>query len=168
MTGAFITVEGIDGSGKTTHLDFMQNWLQQHKRQVVRTREPGGTELGEILREILLQKNNCQIGGSAELLLFFAARAQHLDEVIRPALAAGQWILCERFIDSTYAYQGGGRGLAATKISVLEQLIHSELQPNLTMLLDVELKVSRARVHHKILQRANGEGEGEKLRDNKK
>ncbi len=153
--GAFITVEGPDGSGKTTHIDFIQQWLGARGARVVRTREPGGTALGERLRELLLAtdgadgadgENSAPIFERAELLLFFAARAQHIDEVISPALASGEWVLSDRFTDATYAYQGGGRGMAMADIAILEQWTQGALQPDLTLLLDVPPEVGRARV----------------------
>ena len=107
--GKFITVEGQDGAGKSTNIEIIEAVLQQHNIEYVHTREPGGTELGEKLRALLLNDSDAMIGDTAELLIIFAARAQHLDEVIKPALAAGKWVLCDRFTDATYAYQGGGR-----------------------------------------------------------
>lgn len=151
MKGAFITVEGADGSGKTTHIDFIERWLQDCGIQVVHTREPGGTALGEVLREILLKSDGTPISERAELMLFFAARAQHLAEVISPALASGKWVLSERFTDATYAYQGGGRGMSMKDIAALEKLTQGELQPDLTMWLDVPPQIGRARVLQKDL-----------------
>lgn len=145
MRGAFISVEGIDGSGKTTHIDFIENWLREHGAQVTRTREPGGTAVGELLREILLT-SHVPISERCELMLMFAVRTQHLDEVIVPALNAGTWVLCERFIDSTYAYQGGGRGIDAQDIATLEKWVQRDLQPDLTVLLDVPLEIALARM----------------------
>ncbi|MDD9885479.1 MAG: dTMP kinase [Gammaproteobacteria bacterium] len=151
--GAFITVEGADGAGKTTHLDFIERHLRSHGHAVTRSREPGGTALGERLRGLLLggldADADAAISDRAELLLVFAARAQHLDEVIAPALAAGRWVLCDRFTDATYAYQGGGRGLDARAIAVLEQWTHGELQPDLTLLLDVPVEVGQARTRRR-------------------
>ena len=162
MKGAFITVEGADGAGKTTHLDFIQRWLTERGASVVRTREPGGTALGELLREILLDKDGAPISGRAELLLFFADRAQHLDEVIEPALAAGKWVLSDRFTDATYAYQGGGRGMAMKDIATLETLTQGTLQPDLTMLLDVPPEVGRMRVLQKDLTMLNTSADAER------
>ena len=162
MKGAFITVEGADGAGKTTHLDFIQRWLTARGASVVRTREPGGTALGELLREILLDKDGAPISGRAELLLFFADRAQHLDEVIEPALAAGKWVLSDRFTDATYAYQGGGRGMAMKDIATLETLTQGTLQPDLTMLLDVPPEVGRMRVLQKDLTMLNTSADAER------
>jgi len=122
------------------------DWLENAGHRVIRTREPGGTELAEKLREILLDRNNISLSGRAELLLMFAARAQHLEELIRPALARGDWVLCDRFTDATWAYQGGGRERPLDEIESLERLVHGDLQPDLTLLLDlpVELGLKRA------------------------
>ena len=150
MNGAFITVEGADGAGKTTHLDFIQRWLTARGASVVRTREPGGTALGELLREILLDKDGAvPISDRCELLLIFAARAQHLDEVIVPALTAGKWVLCDRFTDATYAYQGGGRGIDDAAIAALERWAQGTLQPDLTVVLDVPVEVGEARTRRR-------------------
>lgn len=146
MQGRFITVEGGEGAGKSTMMAHIMNWLEQHGHHVVRTREPGGTQLAETIREILLDKDNDSLSDLAELLLVFASRAQHLEEVIRPALARGDTVLCDRFTDATWAYQGGGRRISADDIAVLEELVHGDLQPDLTLLLDlpVEQGMSRA------------------------
>lgn len=137
MKGLFITFEGGEGAGKSTMMDNVINWFSQRGHSVVRTREPGGTQTAEKIREILLDREHEQLDGLAELLLVFAARAQNLAEVIRPALDAGQTVICDRFTDATWAYQGGGRGLNAADISSLEQLVHGDLQPDLTLLLDL-------------------------------
>lgn len=146
MQGRFITVEGGEGAGKSTMMAHIMNWLEQHGHRVVRTREPGGTQLAETIREILLDKDNDSLSDLAELLLVFASRAQHLEEVIRPALARGETVLCDRFTDATWAYQGGGRRISADDIATLEELVHGDLQPDLTLLLDlpVEQGMSRA------------------------
>jgi dTMP kinase len=146
MRGRFITIEGGEGAGKSTMMDRVADWLEKAGHRVIRTREPGGTDLAEKLREILLDRNNISLSGRAELLLMFAARAQHLEELIRPALARGDWVLCDRFTDATWAYQGGGRGLPLGEIESLETLVHGDLQPDLTLLLDlpVELGLKRA------------------------
>jgi dTMP kinase len=146
MRGRFITMEGGEGAGKSTMMGRVADWLESAGHRVVRTREPGGTDLAEKLREILLDRNNISLSGRAELLLMFAARAQHLEELIRPALARGDWVLCDRFTDATWAYQGGGRGLPLGEIESLETLVHGDLQPDLTLLLDlpVELGLKRA------------------------
>jgi len=155
--GTFITVEGGEGAGKTTMMDRMVDWLAAHGRHVVRTREPGGTELAEKLREILLVKGNAGLSGQAELLLMFASRAQHLDEVIRPALHRGDTVLCDRFTDATWAYQGGGRGLPLDDIAALERLVHGDLQPDLTLLLDLPVEQG--------LRRASKRGESDRFEE---
>jgi dTMP kinase len=147
--GTFITVEGGEGAGKTTMMDRMAEWLAARGRTVVRTREPGGTELAEKLREILLDKKTVGLSGQAELLLMFAARAQHLAELIRPALQRGDTVLCDRFTDATWAYQGGGRGLPLEDIGALEHLVHGDLQPELTLLLDIPVAQGLRRASHR-------------------
>ncbi len=145
--GKFITLEGGEGVGKTTNLAFIKDYLEQHKITVVVTREPGGTPLAEKLRQLLLDKNSEAISDKAELLLIFAARAQHIKHVIEPALARGDWVLCDRFTDATYAYQGGGRNMRVSTITWLENLVQGNLKPDLTLLFDapVELGLERAR-----------------------
>ncbi len=137
MRGRFITLEGSEGAGKSTNLAFIHSSLEQAGIEVLLTREPGGTELGETIREMLLDARQTRICDDTELLLMFAARAQHLHEVIRPALDAGKWVLCDRFTDATYAYQGGGRGIASERIATLEQWVQGELRPDLTFFLDL-------------------------------
>jgi dTMP kinase len=146
MRGRFITVEGIEGAGKSTMIERVEAWLEGSGHRVVRTREPGGTVLAEELREILLDKDNAALASLTELLLMFAARAQHLAEKIRPALAAGETVLCDRFTDATWAYQGGGRQLPHEEIAALENLVHGDLQPDLTLLLDLPVELGLARV----------------------
>lgn len=143
--GRFITVEGTEGVGKTTNLDFIQECLQHQGIDVIRTREPGGTPLAENIRELLLAPREEPVAELTELLLMFAARAQHLQQVILPALNAGQWVLCDRFTDATYAYQGGGRGMDISRIAVLEQLVQASLRPDLTLLLDLPVSTGLAR-----------------------
>jgi dTMP kinase len=140
MSGLFITVEGGEGAGKSTQIARMATWLEAQGHTVVLTREPGGTRLAERLREQLLDRQNEDLGALTELLLMFAARAQHLHELIRPALARGETVVCDRFTDATWAYQGGGRGLPDDAISTLEQLVHGDLHPQLTLLLDLPVK----------------------------
>ena len=140
MRGRFITIEGGEGAGKSTMMGRVMNWLEIAGHRVIGTREPGGTDLAEKLREILLDRNNISLSGQAELLLLFAARSQHLDQLIRPALARGDWVLCDRFTDATWAYQGGGRGLPRNEIDALETLVHGDLQPDLTLLLDLPVE----------------------------
>lgn len=135
----FITVEGIEGCGKTTNLAYIENYLISRGVRVLTTREPGGTPLAESLRELLLADRDEVVDPHAELLIIFAARAQHFNRVIRPALERGCWVLCDRFTDATYAYQGGGRGLPLDVIEQLEKLIQKGQQPNTTFLLDVDV-----------------------------
>lgn len=143
MRGKFITFEGIDGAGKSSHIEWLAELLRQKGLSVNVTREPGGTELGENLRELLLQKS---MHLETETLLMFAARREHLAELIEPALAKGEWVICDRFSDATYAYQGGGRGLERHKLQQLEQWVHGHLQPDLTLLFDLPLDVARERI----------------------
>lgn len=143
--GKFITLEGGEGVGKTTNLAVLEHTLQSAGIEFIKTREPGGTPLAEQVRELLLAKRDEAVDPTAELLLVFAARAQHLNTVIKPALAAGKWVLCDRFTDATYAYQGAGRGLSLTTIAALEQLVQNELQPDMTFLLDVDVQIGLAR-----------------------
>jgi dTMP kinase len=147
IRGKFITLEGGEGVGKTTNLVFIKDYLQQHNISVVVTREPGGTVLAEKIRHLLLDKDSEAISEQAELLLIFAARAQHIKHVIEPALAQGDWVLCDRFTDATYAYQGGGRNMRISTIEWLENLVQGNLRPDLTVLLDapVEIGIERAR-----------------------
>lgn len=145
--GRFITLEGGEGSGKSTNLRYIQALLQERQIDVIVTREPGGTELAEKIRNLLLEKHEESLTSDAELLLMFAARSQHIQHVILPALRRGQWVLCDRFTDSTFAYQGGGRNMDVNKISWLEQTVQGDLRPGLTLLLDtpVEIGLQRAK-----------------------
>lgn len=151
MSGYFITLEGIEGVGKTTNLNYVREKLEQRGIEVVVTREPGGTPLGEQIRELLLTPRDESIANMAELLMVFAARAQHLESVIVPALERGAWVLCDRFTDATFAYQGGGRQLDAEPVAMLEKLVQDRCRPNLTLLLDlpVETGLARARARGK-------------------
>jgi dTMP kinase len=135
--GIFITLEGVEGAGKSTHLSYIAKQLQQAGREVVITREPGGTPLGERIREILLMHKSVAIDGMSELLLMLAARAQHIRDVITPALHNGNTVLCDRFMDSSYAYQGAGRGIPADTITQLSRAACDGLKPDLTLLFDV-------------------------------
>ena len=146
MRGCFITLEGGEGVGKSTNLDFVRVHLTAAGKTVRVSREPGGTALGERIRELLLDRHETGMAADTELLLMFAARAQHLAEVIRPALERGEWVLCDRFTDATYAYQGDGRGLPAGRIAILEQWTQDGLRPDLTLLLDAPLDVGHGRV----------------------
>lgn len=139
----FITLEGIDGAGKSTHLNWLAERLRSQGKSVLVTREPGGTPLGEALRELLLHQ---AMHLETEALLMFAARREHLDKVILPALHEGTWVISDRFTDASFAYQGGGRGLDESKLKTLEQWVQQDLQPDLTLLFDVTLEVSRQRL----------------------
>lgn len=143
MNGKFITFEGIDGAGKSSHVEWLAELLRARGVVVQVTREPGGTALGEKLRELLL---NDPMHLETETLLMFAARREHLAKLIEPALARGEWVICDRFSDATYAYQGGGRGLDRSKFLTLEHWVHGHLQPDLTLLFDLPLEVARERI----------------------
>jgi dTMP kinase len=145
VTGLFITLEGPEGAGKSTNRDYLAERLRAEGVEVVLTREPGGTPLAERIREVLLAPGEEQMNPDTELLLVFAARAQHLAEVIRPALARGAVVICDRFTDSTYAYQGGGRGLSLERIAALETFVQGDLRPDLTLLFDLPVEVGMAR-----------------------
>lgn len=144
--GRFITLEGIEGVGKSTQLAFIQRYLKQAKQSLVVTREPGGTSVAETLRHIVLKQHEEAITPEAELLLLFAGRAQHIAHVIQPALNAEKWVICDRFTDATYAYQGGGRHLPLEHIQTLEQWVQKDLQPDCTFLLDAPVKTAMRRV----------------------
>jgi dTMP kinase len=144
MAGLFISVEGIDGAGKTTHLQWIRGYFTHRGRRVVATREPGGTPLGEDLRELLLN-SEYPIHPETEALLMFAARREHLDRVILPALAEGQVVLCDRFTDATFAYQGWGRGVSLARLEILEEWVQGGLQPDLTLFFDVPVHVGHQR-----------------------
>ena len=139
----FITFEGIDGAGKSTHIAFVSQYLQQRGIDLVSSREPGGTQLGEKLRELVLHET---MHLETEALLMFASRREHIAQVIAPALARGAWVISDRFTDASFAYQGGGRGMDLAKLDALEQWVHPQLQPDLTLLFDVPLDVARARL----------------------
>lgn len=145
MKGMFITVEGIEGVGKSTNMEYIHRQLQAAGRDVLVTREPGGTPLAEAIRALLLDPVHTGMDMLCELQLVFAARAEHLAKVIRPALEAGQWVLCDRFTDATYAYQGGGRGVDTAIIARLEDLVQGGFRPDLTLLLDVPVATGLAR-----------------------
>ena len=148
----FITFEGVDGAGKSTHLAWFADKLRQRGLDVVVTREPGGTPLGEQLREILL---NQPMNIGTEALLMFAARMEHIEQVIRPALHIGKWVISDRFSDASFAYQGGGRGMDWEKLRQLEQWVHPDLQPDLTVLFDVPVDVARQRLRRSDIARTN-------------
>jgi dTMP kinase len=141
--GRFVTFEGIDGAGKSTQIAFVERWLRGRGVDVLPTREPGGTPIGESLREMILHR---PMQPRTETLLMFAARCEHVLAVIEPALAAGRWVLCDRFTDATYAYQSGGRGIAEADVAALARWVHPRLQPDLTLLFDLEPEVAAARL----------------------
>ncbi|MGE0372665.1 MAG: dTMP kinase [Gammaproteobacteria bacterium] len=143
--GCFITLEGIEGVGKSTNLAFIRALLEEHGAEVIVTREPGGTPLGEEIRELLLDHRHDGMSADTELLLMFAARAEHIARVIKPALAAGAWVLCDRFTDATFAYQGGGRGLGFGRVAALADWVHRGLSPDLTLLFDLPAGVGLQR-----------------------
>jgi len=145
VSGLFITLEGPEGAGKSTNREYLAARLREQGVDVVMTREPGGTPLAERIRELLLAPSEERMAVDTELLLMFAARAQHLAEVIRPALARGAVVLCDRFTDATYAYQGGGRGLPVERIAILENFVQGELRPDLTLVFDLPVEVGLAR-----------------------
>jgi len=145
VSGLFITLEGPEGAGKSTNRDYLAARLREQGVDVVMTREPGGTPLAERIRELLLAPSEERMAVDTELLLMFAARAQHLAEVIRPALARGAVVLCDRFTDATYAYQGGGRGLPVERIAILEAFVQGELRPDLTLVFDLPVEVGLSR-----------------------
>lgn len=144
-TARFLTLEGTEGVGKSTNIDFIRRWFELRGIELLLTREPGGTPLAEEIRNLLLARRDEPFDPTAELLLIFAARAQHLNTVIRPALAAGRWVLSDRFTDATYAYQGAGRGLSRETIARLELLVQGELRPDLTLILDIDVATGLAR-----------------------
>lgn len=150
--GTFITLEGIEGAGKSTQMATVQTVLKSYGKKILTTREPGGTPLGEALRSLLLEKTLLDIHKETELLLMFAARAQHLKQVIQPALQAGYWVICDRFTDASYAYQGGGRGIDMKRITLLENWVQGSLRPDLTLLFDlpVDQGLTRAGQRHSM------------------
>ena len=145
--GKFITLEGIDGAGKSTHLAFIAEHLRAAAKQVIVTREPGGTPLGEMLRDMVLSQS---MHVETETLMMFASRREHIDKVIVPALEKGIWVISDRFTDASFAYQGGGRGIASERLEMLEGWVQGDLQPDLTLLFDVSVEVSRERLAFNI------------------
>ena len=161
MTGLFFTLEGPEGAGKSTNREYLAERLREQGIDVLLTREPGGTPLAERIRELLLDPSDEPMAADTELLLVFAARAQHLQQVIRPALAKGSVVLCDRFTDATYAYQGGGRGLSIERIAQLEQFVQGELRPDLTLIFDLPVEIGLARASARgRLDRFEQEGRG--------
>ena len=157
MRGRFITLEGIDGAGKSSHVVWLAGRLGRNGREVVVTREPGGTPLGERLREILLRD---PMDVASETLLLFAARQEHLAKLVRPALARGAWVVSDRFTDATFAYQGGGRGFPAAKLELLEAWVQEGLQPDLTLFFDVPVPIGQARLQAAAAEQDRFEREG--------
>ena len=155
MVAKFITVEGTEGVGKTTNINFIKSWLRQKEVKFVATREPGGTPLAEEIRDLLLKPRDELVVSSAELLLMFAGRAQHLNKVILPALQADTWVLCDRFTDATYAYQGFGRQMSSELIVQLENIVQGDIRPDLTLLLDIPVEIG--------LERANNRGDPDRF-----
>lgn len=149
MSGCLITVEGIEGVGKTTNINWICECLAEQGIPFIQSREPGGTTLAEEIRQLLLTPRDEKMSDLTELLLVFAARAQHLHQLIRPALLRGNWVVCDRFTDATYAYQGGGRGLDMSVIAALENLVQNTLRPDLTLILDIEPALGLARAHQR-------------------
>jgi dTMP kinase len=149
MRGKFVTFEGGEGAGKSTQIARAADWLRAQGVEVVLTREPGGTPRAERLRTLLLERDAEPMPQACELLLMFAARATHLENLVRPSVARGAWVLCDRFTDATYAYQGGGRGLAVQHIDALADLVHADLWPDLTLLFDLPVDVGLARASHR-------------------
>lgn len=146
MTGKFISIEGIEGAGKSTQLAFIQRYLSEQGKQIVVTREPGGTELGEQIRTLLLTPTTTGMASDTELLLMFAARAEHVEQVIKPALESDDWVLSDRFVDATFAYQGGGRGIDLQRISTLSDWTLKGLQTDVTFLFDLPVEIGQQRV----------------------
>lgn len=159
QTARFITLEGGEGVGKTTNVNFITAQLDAAQIPWIKTREPGGTPLAESIRNLLLASNTDAPSDLTELLLMFAGRAQHLDQVIRPALEKGMWVICDRFTDASYAYQGGGRGQSEMTLELLENLVHSNLQPDLTLLLDMSVEKASQRVDNRGQKRDRFEQE---------
>lgn len=153
--GCFITLEGVDGAGKSTQISAIKDHLSTQGITVRVTREPGGTELGERLRSLLLDAKNLRLDTDTELLLMFAARAQHISEVIEPSLASGEWVVSDRFTEATYAYQGGGRGVVDGRIQMLETWVQGAFRPDLTLVLDLPVETG--------IQRIAGRGEGDRF-----
>ena len=147
--GIFITLEGVEGAGKSTLMAYVAEFYADKGRDVIQTREPGGTKTGEQIRAILLDSDNQSLTDNTELLLMFAARMQHIDEVIKPALSAGQIVICDRFTDATYAYQGAGRGLEITRITELENWVQKGMKPDITLLFDIDVETGLRRANQR-------------------
>ena len=153
-SGIFITLEGIEGAGKSTAVEIITSFLRSNKIEFIKTREPGGTEIAEKIRKLLLEHTQEQMHPATEMLLYFAARAQHLNQLIIPSLNEGKWVICDRFTDATYAYQGGGRGIDESKINILEKWVQDDLRPTYTLLFDIEPETGMARIKkNRVLDR---------------
>jgi dTMP kinase len=154
--GIFITFEGVDGAGKSTQLDYAVKYLSESRQDIVQTREPGGTPLSEKLRQLMLDATDAA-DPETEVLLMFAARKEHINRVIAPALDAGSVVICDRFTDATFAYQGGGSGVNASRIEVLEHWVHKDVQPDLTLFFDLPVLVAQRRLGHRNKDRFESE-----------
>ena len=159
MIGKFISIEGIEGAGKSTQIQFIKTYLERFNQTVVVTREPGGTPLAEEIRELLLKPREERMSDDTELLLMFAARAQHINQVILPALSEGKWVVCDRFVDATFAYQGAGRGIHEERIAALSEWTLAGLKTDLTFLFDLPVEVGQQRVNQRLLQKDRFEQE---------
>ncbi|WP_289285004.1 dTMP kinase, partial [Methylophaga sp. UBA1918] len=159
MIGKFISIEGIEGAGKSTQIQFIKTYLERFNQTVVVTREPGGTPLAEEIRELLLKPREERMSDDTELLLMFAARAQHINQVILPALSEGKWVVCDRFVDATFAYQGAGRGIHEERIAALSEWTLAGLKTDLTLLFDLPVEVGQQRVNQRLLQKDRFEQE---------
>lgn len=153
MKNHFITIEGIEGAGKSSAIEFIAEHLRNKNIDFILTREPGGSQIAEVIRKVLLDHYPEKMHPDTEMLLYFAARAQHLHQTIIPALKRGQWVICDRFTDTTYAYQGGGRGIPKQKIAILEQWVQDDLRPDYTLLLDVDVEIGKNRIKNRTLDR---------------
>ena len=168
MKGYFITLEGIEGAGKSTSVQFLAEYLRSKGVDFILTREPGGTEIAEKIRQIILAHHQEPMHPDTEMLLYFAGRAQHFNQVILPALQRGQWVICDRFTDASYAYQGGGRGISQEKIAALERWVQGDLRPDYTLLFDVAVSIGLNRIKkNRVLDRFEVEKESffERVRD---
>lgn len=159
MIGKFISIEGIEGAGKSTQIQFIKSYLERFDQSVVMTREPGGTPLAEEIRELLLKPREAGMSDDTELLLMFAARAEHIKQVILPALSEGKWVVCDRFVDATFAYQGAGRGIDEERIGALSDWTLAGLKTDLTLLFDLPVEVGQQRVNQRLLQKDRFEQE---------
>ena len=159
MIGKFISIEGIEGAGKSTQIQFIKTYLERFNQTVVVTREPGGTPLAEEIRELLLKPREERMSDDTELLLMFAARAQHINQVILPALSEGKWVVSDRFVDATFAYQGAGRGIHEERIAALSEWTLAGLKTDLTLLFDLPVEVGQQRVNQRLLQKDRFEQE---------